>query len=226
MNNTINIGKHIVEIETDSIYKAIEIHFQGNLSITNLLPNDYLVRKGAGKLIILRLNRGVDIYTELFRYYGACIIYGARLIDENNDIHSLTIKKNFLQTWEKLTSKWESLTTNWEDLTGGIRNDGIKKFVYEKDNSQANATIEKAVITYPTKYRKDRNMRILGNQNTSSGNYKIKGENTPYKGKFHIYLDTLKMMSGEMPEGSSKQLIRTKGKKTKNLISNIRRRGY
>ena len=69
-------------------------------------------------------------------------------------------------------------------------------------------------------------MKILGNQYTSNGNYRIKGKNTPYTGKFHIYLDTHKIMTGEMPEESSKQLIRTKGKKTKNLISNIRRRGY
>tara|TARA_R100001594_G_scaffold127960_1_gene166029 strand:- start:3304 stop:3978 length:675 start_codon:yes stop_codon:yes gene_type:complete len=224
MSNTINIGKHIVEIDTDIVYKAIEIDYQGNLSISNLLPNDYLVRKGAGKLIILRLNRGDDIYTELFRYYGACLIYGARLVDENNQIQNLTIEKNYIQTWNKLTTNWENLTTNYEDLTGGIRNDGVQKTMLV-DNEDYTKT-EKIVTTYPTKYKSDRNMKILGNQYTSNGNYRIKGKNTPYTGKFHIYLDTHKIMTGEMPEESSKQLIRTKGKKTKNLISNIRRRGY
>lgn len=127
MSNTINIGKHIVEIDTDIVYKAIEIDYQGNLSISNLLPNDYLVRKGAGKLIILRLNRGDDIYTELFRYYGACLIYGARLVDENNQIQNLTIEKNYIQTWNKLTALWNRCSVNYEDLTGGIRNDGVQK---------------------------------------------------------------------------------------------------
>lgn len=224
MSNTINIGKHIVEIDTDIVYKAIEIDYQGNLSISNLLPNDYLVRKGAGKLIILRLNRGDDIYTELFRYYGACLIYGARLVDENNQIQNLTIEKNYIQTWNKLTALWNRCSVNYEDLTGGIRNDGVQKTMLV-DNEDYTKT-EKIVTTYPTKYKSDRNMKILGNQYTSNGNYRIKGKNTPYTGKFHIYLDTHKIMTGEMPEESSKQLIRTKGKKTKNLISNIRRRGY
>ena len=224
MSNTINIGRHIVEIDTDIVYKAIEIDYQGNLSISNLLPNDYLVRKGAGKLIILRLNRGDDIYTELFRYYGACLIYGARLVDENNQIQNLTIEKNYIQTWNKLTALWNRCSVNYEDLTGGIRNDGVQKTMLV-DNEDYTKT-EKIVTTYPTKYKSDRNMKILGNQYTSNGNYRIKGKNTPYTGKFHIYLDTHKIMTGEMPEESSKQLIRTKGKKTKNLISNIRRRGY
>ena len=224
MSNTINIGKHIVEIDTDIVYKAIEIDYQVNLSISNLLPNDYLVRKGAGKLIILRLNRGDDIYTELFRYYGACLIYGARLVDENNQIQNLTIEKNYIQTWNKLTALWNRCSVNYEDLTGGIRNDGVQKTMLV-DNEDYTKT-EKIVTTYPTKYKSDRNMKILGNQYTSNGNYRIKGKNTPYTGKFHIYLDTHKIMTGEMPEESSKQLIRTKGKKTKNLISNIRRRGY
>ena len=224
MSNTINIGKHIVEIDTDIVYKAIEIDYQGNLSISNLLPNDYLVRKGAGKLIILRLNRGDDIYTELFRYYGACLIYGARLVDENNQIQNLTIEKNYIQTWNKLTALWNRCSVNYEDLTGGIRNDGVQKTMLV-DNEDYTKT-EKIVTTYPTKYKSDRNMKILGNQYTSNGNYRIKGKNTPYTGKVHIYLDTHKIMTGEMPEESSKQLIRTKGKKTKNLISNIRRRGY
>ena len=224
MSNTINIGKHIVEIDTDIVYKAIEIDYQGNLSISNLLPNDYLVRKGSGKLIILRLNRGDDIYSELFRYYGACLIYGARLVDENNQIQNLTIEKNYIQTWNKLTALWNRCSVNYEDLTGGIRNDGVQKTMLV-DNEDYTKT-EKIVTTYPTKYKSDRNMKILGNQYTSNGNYRIKGKNTPYTGKFHIYLDTHKIMTGEMPEESSKQLIRTKGKKTKNLISNIRRRGY
>ena len=224
MSNTINIGKHIVEIDTDIVYKAIEIDYQGNLSISNLLPNDYLVRKGAGKLIILRLNRGDDIYTELFRYYGACLIYGARLVDENNQIQNLTIEKNYIQTWNQLPALWNRCSVNYEDLTGGIRNDGVQKTMLV-DNEDYTKT-EKIVTTYPTKYKSDRNMKILGNQYTSNGNYRIKGKNTPYTGKFHIYLDTHKIMTGEMPEESSKQLIRTKGKKTKNLISNIRRRGY
>ena len=121
MSNTINIGKNIVEIDTNSIYKAIEIDFQGNLSISNLLPNDYLVKKGSGKLIILRLNTGNNIYSKLFRYYGSCIIYGARLVDENNKVQNLTINKNYIQTWNKITSNWGNLTINYKDLSGSIK---------------------------------------------------------------------------------------------------------
>ncbi len=223
MSNTINIGKNIVEIDTNSIYKAIEIDFQGNLSISNLLPNDYLVKKGSGKLIILRLNTGNNIYSKLFRYYGSCIIYGARLVDENNKVQNLTINKNYIQTWNKITSNWGNLTINYKDLSGSIRNDGYEKTIYIDDGTNSNTKIQQKIITYPNRYKKDRNMKILGNQYTNGAKYKEKGKKTPYKGSYHVYLDTLKVMTGEMPQQSSKQLVKLTKKKTKGLVGKIRR---
>ena len=223
MSNTINIGKNIVEIDTNSIYKAIEIDFQGNLSISNLLPNDYLVKKGSGKLIILRLNTGNNIYSKLFRYYGSCIIYGARLVDENNKVQNLTINKNYIQTWNKITSNWGNLTINYKDLSGSIRNDGYEKTIYIDDGTNSNTKIQQKIITYPNRYKKDSNMKILGNQYTNGAKYKEKGKKTPYKGSYHVYLDTLKVMTGEMPQQSSKQLVKLTKKKTKGLVGKIRR---
>ena len=54
MNNLI-INEKVVRIETDVFFRAMELSFVGNLYITNLLPNDYLVKKGNSKIIILKM---------------------------------------------------------------------------------------------------------------------------------------------------------------------------
>ena len=48
------IGKHLVEIETDIKYKAIQLSYYGQTFIENILPDDYIVMKDNGKIIIIK----------------------------------------------------------------------------------------------------------------------------------------------------------------------------
>tara|TARA_R100001443_G_scaffold116266_1_gene136229 strand:+ start:2594 stop:3304 length:711 start_codon:yes stop_codon:yes gene_type:complete len=234
MINTLNIDKHNVSLQTELHYKAIEIIFQGKLSIKSLLPNDYLLKKGVGKLIILKFNQNEELFKDLFSYTGACIIIEATLIDSELNKHKLSINTNYLTTWNRMTTTlkqdgtqlvktWEGLSDNYEKLNGSIRNDGYEKTIYIDDGTKTNTKIQQKIMTYPNTYKKDRNIKILGNQYTDGAKYKEKGKNTPYKGLYHVYLDTLKVMTGEMPQESSKQLVKLTKKKTKGLVRKIRR---
>jgi len=234
MINTLNIDKHNVSLQTELHYKAIEIIFQGKLSIKSLLPNDYLLKKGVGKLIILKFNQNEELFKDLFSYTGACIIIEATLIDSELNKHKLSINTNYLTTWNRMTTTlkqdgtqlvktWEGLSDNYEKLNGSIRNDGYEKTIYIDDGTKTNTKIQQKIMTYPNTYKKDRNIKILGNQYTDGAKYKEKGKNTPYKGLYHVYLDTLKVMTGEMPQESSKQLLKLTKKKTKGLVRKIRR---
>jgi len=234
MINTLNIDKHNVSLQTELHYKAIEIIFQGKLSIKSLLPNDYLLKKGVGKLIILKFNQNEELFKDLFSYTGACIIIEATLIDSELNKHKLSINTNYLTTWNRMTTTlkqdgtqlvktWEGLSDNYEKLNGSIRNDGYEKTIYIDDGTKTNTKIQQKIMTYPNTYKKDRNIKILGNQYTDGAKYKEKGKNTPYKGLYHVYLDTLKVMTGKMPQQSSKQLVKLTKKKTKGLVRKIRR---
>ena len=234
MINTLNINKHNVSLQTELHYKAIEIIFQGKLSIKSLLPNDYLLKKGVGKLIILKFNQNKELFKDLFSYTGACIIIEATLIDPELNKHKLAINTNYLTTWNRMTTTlkqdgtqlvktWEGLSDNYEKLNGSIRNDGYETTIYIDDGTKTNTKIQQKIMTYPNTYKKDRNIRILGNQYTDGAKYKEKGKKTPYKGLYHVYLDTLKVMTGEMPQESSKQLVKLTKKKTKGLVRKIRR---
>ena len=48
--NKIIINNKNVEIETDIVYKAIELYYDGELYIENLLPSDYIVQKVNNKI--------------------------------------------------------------------------------------------------------------------------------------------------------------------------------
>ena len=57
MINNLIIKQKSVEIDTEISYSAIEIRYRGEMYIKNNLPNDFIVRKGNNKIIILfRLN--------------------------------------------------------------------------------------------------------------------------------------------------------------------------
>ena len=137
MINKLIIGSKIVELETDVIYQAIELKYSGNLYINNLLPDDYIVNKGNGKVIIVRFNRKDEIIKELFEYDGYCNIYYGFLIDKELQKHKLIISKPSVVTWNSMNKKnyidgtskttlWESLTTDYELMENNFRNDYVK----------------------------------------------------------------------------------------------------
>tara|TARA_Y100000593_G_scaffold24309_1_gene48425 strand:- start:1137 stop:1949 length:813 start_codon:yes stop_codon:yes gene_type:complete len=229
MINKININKYNVTLQTDLHYKAIEINYTGKLNIKKLLPNNYLLKKGVGRIIILKFNQNRELFKDLFSYIGVCYISSATLIDENYNKHQLYVNVKYLTTWDnmkgrikqdgtKISKTWEGLSDNYEKLNGSIRNDGYEKIIYIDDGTNTKTKIQQKIMTYPNTYKKDRNIRILGNQYTNGAKYKEKGKNTPYKGSYHIYLDTLKVMTGEMPQESSKQLVKLTKKKNNKLF--------
>ena len=219
MINSINVDKYKVVLESDLQYKSIEIIFQGKLSIKSLLPNNYLFKKGIGRLLIIKFNQNEEFFLDLFSYTGACNIISATLIDTKYNKQQLSINENYITTWNRMTTTlkqdgtqivktWENLSDNYEKLDGSLRNDGYIETIYIDDGTNTNTEIEQKLIKYPTKYKKDENIKILGNQHTNGAKYKVKGKNIPYTGLYHVYLDTLKVMTGEMPQQSSKQLVK------------------
>ena len=125
MVNKLIIGEKLVEVETEVLYSAIEIHYYGKLFIENLLPNDYIVRKGNSKIIIVKFNKRDEILTELFNYNGYCNISYAFLVDAELKKHELIINKPAKTTYGTLSSNWESLTTDYDDM----KNKGLNNYV-------------------------------------------------------------------------------------------------
>ena len=94
--NEININEQLVTIDTEIPYKAIELLYYGELYIDNVMPNDYIVQKGNGRIIIIRFNTNEDIVTDLFKYDGSCSIYEGYLLDQDKTKHQLNIKRKSL----------------------------------------------------------------------------------------------------------------------------------
>jgi len=203
--NNILINNNNVVIETDIVYQAIEINFIGNLYITNNLPNDYLVKKKNTKILIFRFNNNDNIESDLFSYNGSCNITSAKIVDQNLQVHALNIKKPKLKTWNRLSQRWNGTNINWNKLRSQSRNDYSEIVKYKiVDGKKEKTTETQRIFNYN---KKDKNLTILGNLDATNGLYKIKANNTPYNGKFHINIKTMKMMTGSQPNKTSMEII-------------------
>ena len=76
MNSKLIISDNKVQINTDIVYSAIELFYNGDIRIKSLLPNDYLVKSGKNKILIIRVNTDNAILSDLFLYDGLSKIYG------------------------------------------------------------------------------------------------------------------------------------------------------
>ena len=138
------IGKHLVEIETDIKYKAIQISYYGQTFIENIMPDDYIVMKDNGKIIIIRFNRNNKIIKKLFNYDGVCKLYDAFLVDENNEKQYLKIEHRSVKTWDLLNQtkdgsskhQWDQLTDDYEKMLNTNRNDLIQGTKYDDTREQ------------------------------------------------------------------------------------------
>jgi hypothetical protein len=212
-----------VSIDSDIIYKAIEIGFRGELYIKSLLPTDFLVSKGFNKLIILRFNKGVDVYEDLFEFESSCNIAYAKIVDANLIEHNLLIDKIANVSWgamgtkidingNKTTQTWDRITTNW-NLLRSPNKSNVERFSVIKDYDAETNTTTRTKTSIKEKFtlhKKDRNIGVLGNQATNGKEYRIKGKKATYNGLYHVYTDTLKVMTGATPDKTSKELIRIK----------------
>ena len=173
--NKIIINNKNVEIKTDIVYKAIELSYDGELYIENLLPSDYIVQKGNKKIIIIRFNKSEDILTELFNYDGYCNIYYGYLIDQNNLEIPLIIEKPAILTWDKMGIKkdstdtetkvdWQYITTDYDKMVNRGRNDYIKSFKFgRKIDKEARTKTESKELSreLSNKGKKDINLTTL-----------------------------------------------------------------
>ena len=173
MFNKLIIGPKKVELETNIVYQAIELKYNGDLYIDNLLPDDYIVMKGNKKIIIARFNRSDEILKELFEYDGYCNIYYGYLVDKDLKKHKLIISKPSIVTWDSMNKKnlldgtskttlWESLTTDYELMENSGRNDYIQtlKTLREIDSGSLSYNrVEKKGTSKRTK--RDRNVSTI-----------------------------------------------------------------
>ena len=53
--NKLLINEKSVEINTDIVYRGIELRYKGELYINNKLPDDFIIQKGNKKIIIIDL---------------------------------------------------------------------------------------------------------------------------------------------------------------------------
>ena len=173
--NKIIINNKNVEIETDIVYKAIELYYDGELYIENLLPSDYIVQKGDRQIIIIRFNRNDEILKELFNYDGYCNIFSAYLIDQENLQVPLIIEKPAALTWEKMGTRkntsneerkvdWEYMTTSYNDMDNTGRNDYINSFKFKRtidDEGRTKTGTKELSRKLSLKNKKDINLTTL-----------------------------------------------------------------
>ena len=124
---TLNVLVDKVSIDTRINYRAIEILYIGTMKIKSLLSDDYIIRAGNGKIIILKFALNDNIESDLFKYKGMAMLTRCTLIDENTEKINIYVNKQSLQLWNTLSKKiligaddvqqdWAYLTINWEDI--------------------------------------------------------------------------------------------------------------
>ena len=114
MINNLIIKQKSVEIDTEISYAAIEIRYRGEMYIKNNLPNNFIVRKGNNKIIILRFSKDDTINKDLFEYrekqegvpFNYSLGGGTQGVVETNTIggpdpkdENLIIQENFAGTF-------------------------------------------------------------------------------------------------------------------------------
>ena len=189
----INITESKVFIDTDINYSAIEINYIGNLAITSLLPEYFMMSKGNNKILIVKFQKNDIITSDLFEYTGQCLITKSYIYSNYEEKHSLIINKPSLELWNTLASNWEDLTNNWEDIDFEGRNDDIKslniKNIY--DESTNSYTTEREYITKPSNIaKKSRYSGRLSGLTTNGLEYKKATNNEAYTGSYYVNLIT------------------------------------
>ena len=157
------VGKAKVYIDTELKYQGLEINYVGDINMTSLLPNNYIVANGNGKIIIIKTTKDENNYKDLFSYLGMAIITKCLLVDIDLNKYLLPIDKTSLEIWNKLGrtkrsytgdsegQDWAYITRNWQDINfDGINN----KLAYIHSKSEYDVEAKK--ITRTREIRKKR----------------------------------------------------------------------
>ena len=147
----LNIGKNVVSLDTDIVYQAIQIEYIGTINIISLLPNNYILQKGANKIIVVKMERSDTIISDLFEYRGMAMITHCMLVDSDLNKHNLYINKSNLQLWNTLTRvdatennmDWAYFGDKWESIDFDGKNNK-KNYLHRK------TTFNKETNTYTT----------------------------------------------------------------------------
>ena len=143
---SLNINESKVSIDVDINWQGIEIDYVGNMSITTLLPSEYMVANGNGKILIIKMTNNNDLALDLFDYTGSamitkCIIgTNCMLVDSDLNKHNLYINKSNLQLWNTLRGAnasqddmdWAYFGENWEDIDFDGNNKKMS-YIYQKN---------------------------------------------------------------------------------------------
>ena len=151
-NGNLNIGEKIVSVDTNHNWAAFEIDFSGKMEIESLLPDDYIVKAGRSKIVIVKLNKREESLSELFKYKGATMITRCMLVTPELESIILYINNRSLQLWNTLMKServgsedgvqqdWAYLGENWEDIDFDGNNNKqyytYRKTVYDKETKK------------------------------------------------------------------------------------------
>ena len=142
---SLNIDKEMVSIDTDFVYQLIEIHYVGTINIISLLPENYIIKKGNNKILIIKLNKGSSSLSELFKYEGYAMITRCNVLNDKLVKNNLYVNKSSLEFWNTLIKVegqeepvYEYMTRNWEDLDFDGNNN--KKYYIERIKTYDNET--------------------------------------------------------------------------------------
>tara|TARA_R100000152_G_C6782207_1_gene219014 strand:+ start:12514 stop:13020 length:507 start_codon:yes stop_codon:yes gene_type:complete len=128
LNNDLYIYKDRVSIKSDYAFQGILIDYNESKpsgsrpSFSSLLPNNYIVRSGLNKILILKLNHQnenqyVGTETDLFTKQDDFYITNAVLVRQDLGKSNLAINYSSIETWDNLDMTWETLTRKWEDIS-------------------------------------------------------------------------------------------------------------
>ena len=229
MNSKLIISDNKVQINTDIVYSAIELFYNGDIRIKSLLPNDYLVKSGKNKILIIRVNTDNAILSDLFLYDGLSKIYGGYIYNKKSEKYKLTTEIVNDTSWSNLEKKddlsekydWDNLTSDYEEMKGHREKKQGKRLVYKSIDGENKRTYVEKEAKYNYNYKEN---KFLGNQYTHGNKYRIKGTDKPYEGYYYINLQTLKLFTGEEPNENIEELLPIKTKTSK--IKKTGSRGY
>jgi hypothetical protein len=181
-NDYIYITQDTIELNTNINFRAIEFNYKDEIYIENLLPEDYIVAKGNGKILVIKFHKRNDNLNEIFKYVGVCNIKSVRVVSDDYKYTYLKIKNKSKTLWSNIEAKWEDVETKWEDLGDDDNNsvDGLK-FSKELDIENKEVTYKKKIIkTKPKLAMRDKNLTDLNKFKELYKNKRIKNSKGRY----------------------------------------------
>ena len=153
---SLNVDESKVSIDVDINWQGIEINYVGNMNITTLLPNEYMVANGNGKILIIKMGYNDDSTLDLFAYTGSAMITKCIIATKELTKHRININKLSLQVWNSMkgsikggslsSQTYESIGEFWEKLDFDGNNKKMsyiyQKNVYDKETKSFTKTKE------------------------------------------------------------------------------------